>query len=90
MTVNKLVSLVIVNFDERGSNRRTEQEKTYRGFLKYTREVFGGRRQPVTLASILSFTTGSEQEPVLGFAMKQTIDEFRASNDVCHVQYLCE
>jgi len=41
LTVNRLIALFKTTFGEEGSNRRREQEITYRAFLKYVREVFG-------------------------------------------------
>lgn len=41
VTVNKLLNLLTCKFSVVGSNLRREEEKTYKKFVKYCREVFG-------------------------------------------------
>lgn len=36
--------------------------------------IVGGRRGEVTLNSILQFVTGADEEPILGYQMKPTIN----------------
>lgn len=42
--------------------------------MKYLREAASGRRGDVTLAKILRFCTGSEEEPPLGYQIQPTIE----------------
>ena len=35
--------------------------------MKYARNVANGRREPITVNSLLLFVTGAAEEPVLGF-----------------------
>lgn len=63
----RLISLLKADFSVDGSNQRQTEGKIYSAFIKYLREVAGGRRGDVSLCSILKFATGSEEEPVLGF-----------------------
>ncbi|KAL3854788.1 hypothetical protein ACJMK2_014037, partial [Sinanodonta woodiana] len=44
-----------------------------------------GRRGDVTLAKILTFVTGTEEEPVLGFQIKPSI-AFQSSLSICQHQ----
>ncbi|CAH3153862.1 unnamed protein product, partial [Pocillopora meandrina] len=71
MTYPKLVKLLDPNFSDEATNRRQREEKTYRLFLNYLKEVrLDGN---ISLHCILKFVTGCENEPVLGFQMKPTI-----------------
>lgn len=72
MTYPKLVKLLDPIFSDEASNRRQREERTYRLFLNYLKEVSAGRRVDgnISLHSILKFVTGCENEPVLGFQMK--------------------
>ncbi|XP_069129254.1 uncharacterized protein [Argopecten irradians] len=86
MTVNKLLTSFKCQFSEEGSNKRMLEEATYRTFVKYTREVFAGRRSPITLEKILSFATSSEKEPALGFPMRPSLhftDGIFATSNTC-------
>jgi hypothetical protein len=44
LTVNKLLSTLNVMFSEEGSNNRLGEEKAYKSFVKYVREVYGMHR----------------------------------------------
>ena len=68
ITYPRLVKLFTPIFSLQGSNKRIEEERSYRLFLNYLKEVAAGRRDPVTLGNILSFATCGEKEPVLGYA----------------------
>lgn len=61
-------------FSPEGSTAFSREKEVYSIFVKYIREVASGRRQQVTLPDILSFVTGCSEEPVIGFAMKPTIE----------------
>ncbi|KAL3873821.1 hypothetical protein ACJMK2_036906 [Sinanodonta woodiana] len=59
------------------SSRRNTKGRTWTvtfvKFVKYLREAAGGRRRDVTLAKIVIFVTGTEEEPVLGIQIKPSI-----------------
>ena len=74
LTVKKLMFIMQPQFSPEGSTAFSREKEIYSIFVKYIREVSSGRRQPVTLSSVLSFATGYSEEPVLGFAMKPTIE----------------
>jgi len=42
-------------------------------FVKYLREAASGRRKDVTLEKVLIFTTGVDEEPVLGFELHPSL-----------------
>lgn len=73
LTLKRLTSLLKADFTVDGSNQRQTEGKIYSAFIKYLREVAGGRRGDVSLCSILKFATGSEEEPVLGFHIHPSI-----------------
>lgn len=73
LTVSKLVNLLKPRFSEAGSNRRSVEEKVYSSFIRFIRQVAAGRHDTLKLSDILAFSTGSEEEPVLGFEMEPSI-----------------
>ncbi|XP_068723494.1 uncharacterized protein [Montipora capricornis] len=75
MTYPKLVKLLEAVFSEMGTNRRQQEERTYRLFLNYLKEVSAARRAngKISLEDVLKFVTGCNYEPVLGFQMKPSI-----------------
>lgn len=74
MTKAKLIKLLRPRFSEEGSNQRQQENSVYRIFLEYLKEVTAGRRDTVSLQRILKFVTGSEIEPVLGYAIDPRIE----------------
>ena len=64
----------------RGRYECTYENDTYAAFSKYIREAASGRRGTVTLASILQFATGMDEEPPLGFELQPSI-QFVAANE---------
>ena len=68
-----LLKLLTPQFSEEGSSAYLKEKKVYALFVKYVREVGSGRRAPITLSSVLIFTTGAAEEPVLGFAIQPCI-----------------
>ncbi|XP_066921335.1 uncharacterized protein [Clytia hemisphaerica] len=72
LTFRKVVELLQPLWEEEGSNAKMRQKKLYAIFLKYLRLVHGGKRS-VVLADILRFTTGSEEEPLLGYGIHPTL-----------------
>ncbi|KAL3878068.1 hypothetical protein ACJMK2_035701 [Sinanodonta woodiana] len=70
VTLKMVTNLLQPIFSPDGSNRRQIESYVYAKFVKYLREGAGGRRGDVTLAKILTFVTGTEEEPVLGFQIK--------------------
>ncbi|KAL3843283.1 hypothetical protein ACJMK2_021225 [Sinanodonta woodiana] len=73
VTLKMVTNLLQPIFSPDGSNRRQIESYVYAKFVKYLREAAGGRRGDVTLAKILTFVTGTEEEPVLGFQIKPSI-----------------
>ncbi len=77
LSVQKLLQLLKPKFSLEGSNARSEEKATYQMFIKYIREVAGGRRESgdvkMTLGHILRFATGASEEPVLGFQLPPEI-----------------
>lgn len=73
LTRKRLVTLLRPTCAEEGSNCRNYQMATYDKFSKYLREVACGRRFNVSLGDILQFVTGSNEEPLLGFAIDPSI-----------------
>lgn len=68
LTLKQLTSLLEPDFSEEGTNSRKFEGEAYSIFIKYLREVARGRREDLTLEHILQFTTGVDEEPVLGFS----------------------
>lgn len=68
-----LTHLLKPQFSATGSNLRVTESTVYQKFVKYTREVAAGRRNEVTLGKILSFVTGVDEEPPLGFTVPPTL-----------------
>ncbi|XP_068704511.1 uncharacterized protein [Montipora foliosa] len=68
-----LLKLLTPQFSEEGSSAYLKEKKVYALFVKYVREVGSGRRAPITLSSVLIFTTGAAEAPVLGFAIQPCI-----------------
>ena len=75
-----VIHLLKPKFSEAGSSMFLREKEVYSLFIKYIREVSSGRREPITLSSLLVFTTGASEEPVLGFAIQPSI-EFAALSD---------
>jgi len=73
LTIKKLTNLLKPMFSEEGANRRRYEGVVYSAFCRYLREVTSGRRKGVTLAHVLWFTTGSDEEPLLGFKLHPTL-----------------
>lgn len=89
LTVKQLVHLLKPEFSPEGSNSRSLENKVYAAFVKYMREVASGRRHGLSLSSILTFVTGTDEEPVLGFHIHPSIqfhevqDSFLPSANTC-------
>ena len=76
----QLILLLRPSFSEEGTNVRKYENDTYAAFSKYIREAASARRGTVTLASILQFATGMDEEPPLGFELQPSI-QFVAANE---------
>lgn len=74
ITLKLLTSTIKPQFSPEGSNRRQKESKIYAKYVKYLREAASGRRGDVTLAKILRFCTGSEEEPPLGYQIQPTME----------------
>ncbi len=68
LSVKKLLYLSKSKFSEKGSNSLMYEKSVYACFVKYIREVAGGRKI-TKLENILGFTTSASEEPLLGFAI---------------------
>ncbi|VDI42199.1 Hypothetical predicted protein [Mytilus galloprovincialis] len=79
LTVGKLIHILKPEFAEAGTNKRTAEERLYSSFVKYIRKSAAGQRGQVTLEKILQFSTGSPEEPVLGFSIAPRVN-FAAIN----------
>lgn len=73
LTTQIVLQMLSPLFSPDGSTALSKEKELYSLFVKYVREVSSGRRNQVKLSSILAFTTGATEEPVLGFEPKQTI-----------------
>ncbi|KAJ7380778.1 hypothetical protein OS493_007158 [Desmophyllum pertusum] len=73
LTIKKVTNLLTPTFSEDGSNQRRYEGIVYGAFCRYLREVQSGRRKGLTLAHILWFTTGSDEEPLLGFKLHPSL-----------------
>jgi len=73
LKLKNLTQLLKPTFDEEGTNSRQFQNKGYKLFVKYLREAASGRRKDVTLEKVLIFTTGVDEEPVLGFELHPSL-----------------
>lgn len=67
-TAKMLIHLLKPQFSEEGSSSFLKEKEIYTLFVKYIRQVASGRREPITLGSILVFVTGADEQPILGFA----------------------
>ncbi|KAK3737738.1 hypothetical protein QZH41_018284 [Actinostola sp. cb2023] len=73
MTIRKLQFFLKPDFSEDGTNTRKFEGEMYSVFVHYLREAASGRRGNVTLNKILQFTTGEDEEPVLGFKIPPSL-----------------
>ncbi|XP_021362402.1 uncharacterized protein LOC110456155 [Mizuhopecten yessoensis] len=73
LTVQQLLTLLEAEFSEAGYSKRLNEERTYRMFVKYVRNVAAGRQPGISLGKILSFVTGSEEVPILGVSISPTL-----------------
>lgn len=62
-----LLNILVPKLSIEGTNKYKFETEAYDLFCTYIREVASGRREKVTLGIILSFVTGSEEVPLLGF-----------------------
>ncbi|XP_053383435.1 uncharacterized protein LOC123541168 [Mercenaria mercenaria] len=73
ITMKRITTLLKANFSEEGTNAYMYEKEVYSMFIKYLREVAAGRREKLTLASILVFACSTDEEPLLGFKIQPTI-----------------
>ncbi|XP_061168808.1 uncharacterized protein LOC133178056 [Saccostrea echinata] len=73
LTFRMLTMLLKPQFSLEGSNNIEVEKKVYAAFVRYFREVASGRREHLSIANILQFVTGADEEPVLGFQIPPTI-----------------
>ena len=72
LSAKRLIQIMEPNFSQEGASALQREKEIYGVFIKYIREVASGRRV-IQLGDILSFVTGSSDEPVLGFVTKPTL-----------------
>ena len=73
MSRRMLMTLLLPNFSEEGSNARRFETEIYELFSKYTRLTASGQRGAITLGHILQFVTGSDEERPLGLLFRQQV-----------------
>ncbi|XP_056003517.1 uncharacterized protein LOC125657381 [Ostrea edulis] len=73
LTFRMLTFLLKPQFSQEGSNNIEVEKKVYAAFVRYLREVASGRREHLSLANVLQFVTGADEEPLLGFKIPPTI-----------------
>ncbi|XP_061170625.1 uncharacterized protein LOC133180021 [Saccostrea echinata] len=73
LTFRMLTTFLKPQFSLEGSNNIEVEKKVYAAFVRYLREVASGRREHLSIANILQFVTGADEEPVLGFQIPPTI-----------------
>ncbi|CAC5389516.1 unnamed protein product [Mytilus coruscus] len=91
MTLKGAITMLKPKFSEPGSNKRSLETRVYSVFTKYLREVSSGRRENISLHSILMFATGADEEPILGFAVgpeicfseSETYNSFLPTSNTC-------
>ncbi|KAK3085561.1 hypothetical protein FSP39_005363 [Pinctada imbricata] len=81
LTYKRVTNMLTPEFTEEGSNGYMYEKAVYAAFLRYLREVASGRRNSITLAKVLQFVTGADEEPVLGFRLHPSI-LFHATDSV--------
>ncbi|XP_022778455.1 uncharacterized protein LOC111320014 [Stylophora pistillata] len=78
ITVPKLLGLLKPKYSEQGSNALKHEKELYQLFVRFLREVASGLRscgnEKLQLSHILTFVTGSAEEPILGFALDPSIE----------------
>ena len=73
LTAKKVIQTLRPHFSVDGSRSCTREKELYSIFVHYIREVASGRRSSLQLEHILSFATGTSEEPVLGYTLQPTI-----------------
>lgn len=78
ITVPKLLELLKPKYSDQGSDALKYEKEVYQHFVRFLREVASGIRscgdEKLQLSHILTFVTGSAEEPVLGFALDPSIE----------------
>ena len=82
LSIKGLVHLLKPAFSEDGENSLILENSVYGVFIKYVREVAAGKREGLTLESVLQFVTGAQEEPVLGFVLKPSIEFVEAESNL--------
>ena len=73
LTAKKVIQTLQPQFSAEGSSSCGREKELYGIFVRYIREVASGRRSNLKLEHILSFATGTSEEPVLGYTLQPTI-----------------
>jgi len=80
LTMKRLISVMNPQFSEDGTNMRKFEGEMFALLCKYFREVAAGRRNGISLNSVLCFFTGAEDEPILGFKLKPCLKFVKAKD----------
>ncbi|XP_028408793.1 uncharacterized protein LOC114533337 [Dendronephthya gigantea] len=73
LSAKMVLKLLAPTFSEEGSSMYFKEKALYALFVKYVRQVASGRREPITLSSLLIFATCASEEPPLGFVVHPSI-----------------
>ena len=65
-----------------------KEKALYALFVKYVRQVASGRRELITLSSLLIFATCASDEPPLGFVVRLSITFTCKDEESIKVQHL--
>ena len=87
LSVRMLLKLLAPAFSEEGSSMYLKEKAMYALFVKYVRQVASGRREPLTLGSLLIFATCASEEPPLGFVVHPSITFTCEEDDCAQVQH---
>ncbi|CAB4021613.1 hypothetical protein AWC38_SpisGene23883 [Paramuricea clavata] len=84
MSAKMVLKLLAPTFSEEGSSVYLKEKALYALFVKYVRQVASGRREPITLSSLLIFATCAAEEPPLGFTVHPSITFCCGDEEVQH------
>ena len=73
LSAKVVLKLFAPTFSEEGSSKYLKEKALYALFVKYVRQVASGRREPITLSSLLIFATCASEVPPLGFVVHPSI-----------------
>lgn len=89
LSVKMLTNLLKPSCSETGTNERRFENEVYAAFTKYLMEAASGRRGAVTLGHVLQFSTGTDEEPILGFELHPSLIFAEVSNSFIPTANTC-